>query len=172
MPLIDVVIPEGALDRECEQALMSDLTDIVLTWEGIDPADPVAQAASWVFLHRPEALFVGGERCEHPRYRVVARLPEGQLDQQRRAGLIAAVTDAVLDAEPPGRPRDAQRVWVFTQHVEEGTWGAGGKVMGLADITALVLGPSVGDAQTYASRRLAIAKAEREAVFGDRSDRS
>lgn len=102
---------------------------------------------------------------EHPRYRIVARVPEGQLDAERRSGMVAAVTKAVLDAESDGRPRDPFRVWVFTQQIPEGTWGSGGRVVGLADIVTFVLDGDVQAATAHAKRRLAITKAERDAIF-------
>ncbi|HET6918879.1 MAG TPA: tautomerase family protein [Jiangellaceae bacterium] len=164
MPMLDATIPDGALDPVAEKELMAKLTDILLHWEGADPANPVARSIAWVFLHRPAEVFVAGEPPEHPRYRIMASVPEGQLDAERRQGMVAAVTEAVLDAEPPGRPRDTFRVWVFTHAVPEGTWGGGGRVVGLADIATFVLDdPAAG--QAHAKRRLAAAKAERDAIF-------
>jgi phenylpyruvate tautomerase PptA (4-oxalocrotonate tautomerase family) len=164
MPMLDAHIPQGALDPSAEKELMSKLTDILLEWEGADPRNEVARSIAWVFLHRPAALFVGGELPDHPRYRIVASVPEGQLDTERRSGMVKAVTDAVLDAEPADRPRDPMRVWVFTHEVPEGTWGGGGRVVGLADIAAFAL-DDVEAGKTHAKRRLAVAKAERDAIF-------
>jgi phenylpyruvate tautomerase PptA (4-oxalocrotonate tautomerase family) len=103
-------------------------------------------------------------RVDLPRYRIVASVPEGQFDAKRRAGMVNAVTSAVLDAEPEGRPRDPSRVWVFTHEVPEVTWGGAGRVVGLADIVALVVGDAEA-AKAHAKKRLAVAKAERDAVF-------
>ncbi len=118
-----------------------------------------------MFLQRPAEVFVGGEAPEHPRYRIVASVPEGQLDDKRRAGMVEAVTNAVLDAEPEGRPRDPFRVWVFTHQVPEGTWGGGGRIFRLADIAAFALGGDEKAGRAHAQRRLAITKAERDAIF-------
>lgn len=164
MPMLDAYIPEGALAPEAEKELMAKLTDILLEWEGADPTNALARAIAWVFLHRPTEVFVGGELPEHPRYRIVASVPEGQLDAERRAGMVKAVTEAVLDAESPDRPRDPMRVWVFTYQVPEGTWGGGGRIVGLADIAGLVL-DDVEAGKAHAKRRLAKVKAEREAIF-------
>lgn len=164
MPMLDATIPQGALDPDREQALMAQLTDILLTWEGADPTNEIARSLAWVFLHRPAGMFVGGSPADLPRYRVVASVPEGQVDAKRRAGMVEAVTNAVLDAEPDGRPRDPWRVWVFTHEVPEGTWGGGGRVVGLADIAGLVIGDAEA-AHAHARKRLAVAKAERDAIF-------
>lgn len=163
MPMLDAYIPEGALEPPAEKELMTKLTDILLRWEGADPTDATARSIAWVFLHRP-AVYVAGEPAELPRYRIVASVPEGQLDAERRSGMVAAVTKAVLDAEPADRPRDPMRVWVFPQSVPEGTWGGGGRIFHLADIAAFVLGDAEAG-RTHAEKRLAITKAERDAVF-------
>ena len=164
MPMLDATIPHGALDPDREPALMAELTDILLRWEGADPTDEIARSLAWIFLHRPAGMFVAGSPAELPRYRVVASVPEGQFDAKRRAGMVEAVTNAVLDAEPEGRPRDSSRVWVFTHEVPEGTWGGGGRIVGLADIAARVLGDADA-AHAHAKKRLAVAKAERDAIF-------
>jgi phenylpyruvate tautomerase PptA (4-oxalocrotonate tautomerase family) len=164
MPMLDAYIPDGALDPDAERQLLMTLTDILLEHEGADPADPKARSLAWVFLHRPERMLVAGSDPDLPRYRIIASVPEGQLDNHRRASMVGAVTDAVLDAEPEGRAPDPWRVWVFTNQIPEGTWGGGGRIVGLGDIAGFV----IGDAEAgvaHAKRRLAASKAERDAIF-------
>ena len=165
--MLDAYIPEGALEPAAEARLMATLTDTLLRWEGADPADPRARSIGWVFLHRPTAVYVAGEQAaaDRPRYRIVASVPEGQLDDERRRCLVAEVTRNVLDAEPEGRDNDPMRVWVFAGQIPEGTWGGGGRLVGLADIATFVLGDAEAG-RAHAKRRLAAAKAERDAVFG------
>lgn len=165
MPMLDAYIPEGALDPSDEEQLVARLTDILLEWEGADPKNETARSIAWVFLHRPTQVFVGGEVPELPRYRIVASVPEGQLDARSRQGMVAAVTEAVLDAEPEGRPRDPFRVWVFAGSVPEGTWGGGGNIVGLADIVSFVRGGDTQAGAAHAKRKLAAARAERDAIF-------
>jgi phenylpyruvate tautomerase PptA (4-oxalocrotonate tautomerase family) len=165
MPMLDAYIPEGALEADAEKQLVAKLTDILLEWEGADPSNKVARSIAWVFLHRPTEVFVGGKVPELPRYRIVASVPEGQLDARGRQGMVAAVTEAVLDAEPRGRPRDPFRVWVFAGSIPEGTWGGGGNIVGLADIVSFVLEGDAEAGEAHAKRKLAAAKAERDALF-------
>ena len=153
MPMLDAFIPEGALSAAAEQKLMSDLTDILLRNEGADPTNPRARSLAWVFLHRPAAVFVAGERARDPRYRIVASVPEGQFDGDRRAAMVREVTDAVLAAEAGAYHPDPQRVWVFPNEVPEGTWGADGRINTLADIVGFVIGDD-DKARRYAQRRL------------------
>jgi phenylpyruvate tautomerase PptA (4-oxalocrotonate tautomerase family) len=154
MPLLEAYIPQGALEPDAEDALLARLTDVLLEHEGADPSNPQARALAWVYLFRPEALFVAGERATLPRYRGVVSVPEGQFDDERRQAMVAAVTEAVLDAEPEGRDRDPMRVWVFPTDVPDGTWGGGGRIVTLADIATFVTGDPEAS-RAYAERRLA-----------------
>jgi phenylpyruvate tautomerase PptA (4-oxalocrotonate tautomerase family) len=153
MPMLDAFITEGALSAPAEKALLARLTDILLVHEGADPADPAARSIAWVFLHRPAKVFVAGEPAEEPRYRFVVSVPEGQFDDARRQAMVEAVTDAVLDAEGGTHRRSRQRVWVFTNEVPDGTWGAGGSIVTLADIAGFVMGDA-NEGHAYAEQRL------------------
>jgi len=154
MPMLDAYIPEGALTEGAETKLLSELTDILLRNEGADPSNPMVRSIAWVFLHRPAAVFVAGEPATAPRYKVVATVPEGQFDDERRAAMVREVTDAVLDAEQGAHERDPSRVWVFPTELPDGTWGALGRINTLADIAGFALGdPERG--RRYAERRLA-----------------
>jgi phenylpyruvate tautomerase PptA (4-oxalocrotonate tautomerase family) len=60
MPRLDAHIPAGALTPAAEAQLLSTLTDLLIRHEGGDPTDPVVRSIAWVFLHRPEAVYVAG----------------------------------------------------------------------------------------------------------------
>ncbi|HEX4362021.1 MAG TPA: hypothetical protein VH141_31105 [Pseudonocardia sp.] len=164
MPMLDVYVPEAALRPEAEATLLGRLTDILMTWEGFDPADPVMRNVSWVFLHRPAAVFVAGTPATAPRYKVVATVPEGQLDERARASVVAEVTEAVLDAEEGRWPREVARIWVFPTEVPEGYWGGQGRVMHLADILGRVTDPET--ARALADKRIAASRAGRTVLPG------
>jgi phenylpyruvate tautomerase PptA (4-oxalocrotonate tautomerase family) len=154
MPMLDITIPENALAAKAEHELLARLTDILLENEGADPKDPRARSIAWVFLHRPSQVFVAGVQAPAPHYRVVASVPQGQFDDERRSAMVAAVTDAVLDAEEGQRTRDASRVWVFANEIPDGTWGGRGRIHRLADIAGMVMGDREKGRQ-YAEKRLA-----------------
>jgi len=152
--MLDAYIPAGALTPEAEERLLADLTDILITHEGADPTNPQVRSIAWLFVHRPQDVYVAGSRAETPRYRFVASVPEGQYDPERRQGMVASITEAVLDAEQGAHDRDPSRVWVFTPEIPDGTWGALGRVVTLADIATF----ATGDAErgrAYAEQRLA-----------------
>jgi len=159
MPQLDAYIPAGALTPQAEADLMAKVTDLLIHHEGADPTNETVRSIAWVFVHRPETVYVGGMPAAAPRYRFIASVPEGQFNEERRQAMTAEITDAVLDAEQGAHPRDPMRVWVFTLEVPDGAWGGGGRVATLADIAGLALGdPEAG--RDYAERVFAERRGE------------
>src|SRR5450631_2672098 len=99
MPMLDAYIPAGALTPEAEERLLAELTDLLIEHEGADPTNPQVRSIAWLFVHRPETVFVAGSPAATPRYRFVASVPEGQYDPERRTAMVHSITEAVLDAE-------------------------------------------------------------------------
>jgi phenylpyruvate tautomerase PptA (4-oxalocrotonate tautomerase family) len=154
MPMLDAHIPAGALAPKAEEQLLARLTDLLILNEGADPTNPQVRSIAWLFVHRPEAVFVAGEPASAPRYRFVASVPEGQYEPARREAMVRDITEAVLDAEAGAYERDPSRVWVFTPEVPDGTWGALGRIITLADIATFATGDAE-HGQRYAQERLA-----------------
>ncbi|MEV8441834.1 hypothetical protein AB0425_31005 [Actinosynnema sp. NPDC051121] len=161
MPMLDVHIPEGTFPADRETALMNRITEILIRHEGFDPADPTTRSVSWVFLHRPAAVYVGGAPADAPRYKVVPSVPEGQLDAAARAGVVREVTEAILDAEDGAWPRDPGRIWVFPTEVPEGHWGGRGEITPLERILGRLTGGDADLAAELAAKRIAASRAER-----------
>jgi phenylpyruvate tautomerase PptA (4-oxalocrotonate tautomerase family) len=163
MPMLDAYIPAGALSPEAEEKLLADLTDILIVNEGADPTSDQVRSIAWLFVHRPEAVYVAGSPATAPRYRFLASVPEGQYDPERRQAMVSAITERVLDAEEGAHDRDPSRVWVFTPEVPDGSWGAMGRVVTLADIATFATGdPERG--RRYAEQRLASRRAAAPAL--------
>ncbi|MBF6227803.1 tautomerase family protein [Nocardia abscessus] len=154
MPMLDAYIPDGALPAETEKVLLNTLTDVLLEHEGADPRNPAARALAKVWLHRPAAVLHAGEEPTAPHYRVIASVPEGQFDDERRASMVAAITEAILTAEDGRYDRDPLRIWVFANEIPDGTWGGGGRIARLADIVGVVMGDR-DKGRAYAEKRLA-----------------
>ena len=153
MPMLDAYIPEGALRPEAEELLLAKLTDALIVNEGADPTNPQVRSIAWLFVHRPEHVYVAGSPAAAPRYRFIASVPEGQYDAERRQAMVHSITEAVLDAEQGAHDRDPSRVWVFTPEIPDGTWGGAGRIVTLADIAAFATG-DVDAARAYAEERL------------------
>jgi phenylpyruvate tautomerase PptA (4-oxalocrotonate tautomerase family) len=133
MPMIDAYIPEGVLSVDAEATLFRELTDILIRHEGLDPANKRIRDVTWIFLHRP-IVFRAGEPARAPVYRITPTVPEGQYTDERRAGLVKEVTEAVARAE--GMPVEAvsARVWVFPTEIFDGGWGSRGVIRRITDI--------------------------------------
>jgi phenylpyruvate tautomerase PptA (4-oxalocrotonate tautomerase family) len=157
--MLDAYIPQGALTTDAEERLMATLTDLLITHEGADPTNERVRSIAWLFLHRPAEVFVAGAKADAPRYRFVASVPEGQYDPERRQAMVQSITDAVLDAENGAHERDPSRVWVFTPEIPDGTWGALGQIVTLADIATFATG-DLERGRQYAEQRLAARRVE------------
>lgn len=138
MPMIDVTIPEGALKAEAEQRLLKELTDILIRAEGFSPDNKIAQNVTWLFLHRPAAVYVAGARSDTPRYRIVPTVPEGQYTDATREALVKDVTEAVVRADGGKYEDIAPHVWVFPTEVPDGQWGGRGVIRRLPEIQAML----------------------------------
>ncbi len=158
MPMLDAYIPAGALSAKRERALIADLTDLLLRHEGADPTNAAVRQIAWVFLHRPEQVYVAGAPAQAPHYRLIASAPEGQYTAERRSSIVREMTEAVLAAEDGRYERDRSRVWVLTPEVPDGSWGGDGKIQTLADIVGRALNDAEAGrryAQTTFARRRA-----------------
>jgi phenylpyruvate tautomerase PptA (4-oxalocrotonate tautomerase family) len=150
MPMCDAHIPADVLPADAEQHLLATVTDILLRNEGADPADEVARAIAWIFVHRPQA-YVAGRPATAPYYKFECRVPEGQYNEERRSAVVAGITAAVAEAEGGRWPDPEGRVWVFASEVPDGDWGVRGRPHHLADIFEIVRPGS----RAYASKLLA-----------------
>ena len=159
MPMIDALIPEGALKPEAETRLLKELTDILISAEGFDPnTNKVAQSVTWLFLHRPAAIFVAGAKSATPRYRIVTTVPEGQYTDEARKLLVRKVAEAIARAEGGTFEEVSSRVWVFPTEIPDGQWGGrGGKIARLPEIQAMLesdeRGRKVGEERLARRRR-------------------
>jgi len=139
MPMIDLCIPEGALEPKAEQRLIEELSETLIRLEGYEPDNRRARAVTWVFVHRT-TVFVAGAPAAEPRYRAVLAAPEGQYDQDVREAVVREVSEAFARAEGRSLDEVSHRVWVFPVDVPDGTWGSRGRVQRLPDIVAFLEG--------------------------------
>lgn len=136
MPMIDLTYPEGALPAARRQALVEDLTTVLLRAERAPDTD-FFRSVTWVYLHElpPDAVNAGGRPVAEPTFRVEVRVPEGALSQRRKGELVAEATRVVLEAAEL-EEADAMRVWVLIAEVPEGNWGAAGNVVSFEQLRA------------------------------------
>jgi hypothetical protein len=162
MPMLDAYIPEGALSPSAERDLVAKVTDLLIEHEGVDPANAKARHLAWVFVHRPQ-VYVAGAPPKSPRYRFICHVPEGQYNDERRAAVTAAMTQAVAEAEDGAWPHPEFRVCVFSFEVPDGMWGGGERIIRLPDIYELVWPPQPGmDGEPRETAEQVLAERRRE----------
>ncbi len=142
MPMIDLTLPQGALKPEAKDRLMQELTRSLLKWEGA-PDNPQAASIAWAYVdERPAGdVYVGGVKqpAAAARYRVIVTVPQGALDDQRKAGLVEEVNRLVLAAEgSQPNPQNGLRVWCIIREVPDGNWASLGRIFRIKDIAAFV----------------------------------
>jgi phenylpyruvate tautomerase PptA (4-oxalocrotonate tautomerase family) len=166
MPFCDAYISEGALSPRAERELLGKITDLLLEHEGVDPSNEMGRSLAWVFVHRHE-MYVAGEPPRAPYYRFVYQVPEGQYNEERRAAVIAATTQAVVEAEDCSWAHPELRVVVFTNEIKDGTLGGAGRILRLPDIYELFSG---GEGREAAEQVLAARRRGEDWVVGGLDD--
>ncbi len=134
MPHIHVTAPEGTLKKEDQDALMSRISNAVLTAEGAPLNHAGAQSLVWAYYaEQPlDALYVGGENVAQPPFRIAVTTPKGALDVAGREGLTEAIGVIVDDIVGPFEGRLNQ--WTMFYEIDEGSWAGSGQVFPLAGI--------------------------------------
>ncbi|MCD0452987.1 tautomerase family protein [Actinocorallia sp. API 0066] len=140
MPMIKLTVPAGSLTEKGRDGVQRDLAAALLRWEGA-PDTEFFRSVAWSYLiELPPGAQTTAED-EAPRFLVEVTVPEGALSERRKAGLVEEATQIVLAAADL-TSADALRVWVLIQEQPDGTWGAGGSIIRLADLKALAQAPT------------------------------
>jgi phenylpyruvate tautomerase PptA (4-oxalocrotonate tautomerase family) len=136
MPLVQVTAPQNALNKPQQDALMSRISNAVLTAEGAPLADPGAQSLVWAYYQElpVSKIYVGGENLGQPPFRIDVTTPQGALTEAARNALVNALGDIVDDIVGPYEGR--LNHWAMLYEVDEGSWAGGGQVFPLAGIQA------------------------------------
>jgi phenylpyruvate tautomerase PptA (4-oxalocrotonate tautomerase family) len=139
VPMIDVTLPEGTLTDEQRAALADRLTTTLLHWEGAGDIPFSRQITLVYFDERPAgSIYVAGEQATDARYRLLVTIPHGSItDDERKAGLVEALTRDVLEVDGSQADDASFRVWVFIHEVPDGHWAGAGRVFRLRDIVKL-----------------------------------
>jgi phenylpyruvate tautomerase PptA (4-oxalocrotonate tautomerase family) len=134
MPTIVITYPQRAIPAHQQTPLLAAATKALVRWEGIkDPEDPQSGATVWTYLQPiPEGFHaVNGTPAQagpQARFLIEVSVPEGIVTGERKQGLIAELTQAVLAAaEAPDDPRQAGRVYCLIYELGDGNWGARGQ---------------------------------------------
>jgi phenylpyruvate tautomerase PptA (4-oxalocrotonate tautomerase family) len=133
MPYLQIIAPQGLLDKAAQGALVSRVSDAILKAERADTHDAAAQSLVWAhFVDLPQdAIYVGGKLIEQPPLRIAVHTPEGALTDITRGELVSAIGQIVDDLIGPMEGR--LNHWAMLYEVTDGNWGAG-QVLRLPDI--------------------------------------
>jgi phenylpyruvate tautomerase PptA (4-oxalocrotonate tautomerase family) len=89
-------------------------------------------------VHEAKASAIAGKvrgPGKAPLYRVLLSMPKGSMNESRKAGLVADVTEAIMRLEPRDRwKHDVNRVWCIVVDVPDGDWGVAGQMTTLQDL--------------------------------------
>ncbi|MEU6713085.1 tautomerase family protein [Nonomuraea sp. NPDC046802] len=143
MPFVEVFVPRGALREDQRATLSEELVAEVMQVEGA-PDTEAARSISWLVFHDVDAWSVGGTAVpadEPARYVVRVSVPEGSLDDDKRAEMVRRVTAVLAKADDdPDRLYAEPSAWVHLIEIPDGNWGAFGRVVRLPDIINYVIG--------------------------------
>jgi phenylpyruvate tautomerase PptA (4-oxalocrotonate tautomerase family) len=141
MPMMDLVLEEGALGREAKAWLVEELTALLLEFEGPPACGEPVRPVTWCFVDEvpADSTLVDRPPDGRPVYQIVVSMPGcadargGPARAFRCEGLVQGVTELVLEAEGrPMTPSDALRVRVQVREDRDSSWGAFDPALGPA----------------------------------------
>lgn len=134
MPLIQVTATKGTLNQADQDALLKRVSNAVLKAERAPIDYPGAQALAWAyFTEQPEgSVYVGGENLAQTPLRIAVTTPDGALNADTRAELVADIATIVDDIVGPYEGR--LNHWTMLYDQTEGNWSGNGQVFPLAAI--------------------------------------
>jgi phenylpyruvate tautomerase PptA (4-oxalocrotonate tautomerase family) len=137
MPMIDLTVPPGALSEEHKATLVEELTNLIVKWEEGTQARATAtrpgpSSTKPTASRSPAGC---GPPARRPLYRVIVSIPKGSLNDDRKAGLVADVTETIMETErrEPWK-HDPHRVWCIVNDMPDGDLGAGRRILRLRDL--------------------------------------
>lgn len=142
MPLAELTLTRGSLNDAKLGVLAREITELLVVHQGARPDSHAARSITCFEVTElaPNRIFVGGEMTNESRYRMTFTIPEGAMDEARKASLAETSTRAILAAE--GTPFDEQsscRVWCIFQEVPDGNWASSGRIYRWRDIIRWVV---------------------------------
>jgi phenylpyruvate tautomerase PptA (4-oxalocrotonate tautomerase family) len=142
MPFIIVHVTKGAIPADARAQTAEALTSAIMKVETGGHDKPSFRAISALVLNEVEATAwaVGGAFDQGASAVVEIRVPEGAVDDEKRAAMARESYACLAASSPALRDADGtRRVWSHIIEIKEGNWGAGGRTVRLSDIAAIGL---------------------------------
>jgi phenylpyruvate tautomerase PptA (4-oxalocrotonate tautomerase family) len=140
MPLIEVFLPKDTIEPDKREELSKQLVAEVMRTEGVPNTD-AGRSISWLLWHEIDGWWVGQDRvsASDPRYVVRVGVPEGAMDDAKRAAIIQSVTAVLAKSEDdPSRLEREPAAFVIIDELRDGNLGAMGRVTRFSDIKQLL----------------------------------
>jgi phenylpyruvate tautomerase PptA (4-oxalocrotonate tautomerase family) len=135
MPRLDLTITADVLGEDEKQQLMRDLGAALLRAEGA-PDTAFFRSITWAHLHElPAEAIQTPDGPAEPHAVIDVSVPDGALNEKRKASLVKEATEIILDATGWG-PEAGVRVWTLVRDVPEGNWGAAGQIVHFEQLRA------------------------------------
>jgi phenylpyruvate tautomerase PptA (4-oxalocrotonate tautomerase family) len=135
MPRLDLTITADVLEGDQKQQLMRDLGAALLRAEGA-PDTAFFRSITWAHLHElPAEAIQTPDGTAEPHAIIDVSVPDGALNEKRKASLVEDTTKLILDATGWGDDAGV-RVWTLIRDVPEGNWGAGGQIVHFEQLRA------------------------------------
>src|SRR5690349_4370321 len=116
MPRLDLTIPAETLSAEGKQELLRDLGATLLRAEGA-PNTEFFRSITWTHLHElPAEAIQTPDGLAEPHAIIDVSVPEGALNEERKARLVEEATKVVLEATGWGDDAGV-RVWTLIRDV-------------------------------------------------------
>jgi phenylpyruvate tautomerase PptA (4-oxalocrotonate tautomerase family) len=138
LTIVTVNAPEGAISLGQRAALATSLTDAVLEIEvGQSSTSARAGFQVWFRDFDPSYVAIGGRltsKADGPAFPIHTDIAvmDGAWPQEDRASVIARVYDALTGAL--GFAEASPAWWVTFRVIDEGSWGARGRVLSVLDL--------------------------------------
>jgi phenylpyruvate tautomerase PptA (4-oxalocrotonate tautomerase family) len=135
MPRLDLTITADVLGEDEKQQLMRDLGAALLRAEGA-PDTAFFRSITWAHLHElPAEAIQTPDGPAEPHAVIDVSVPDGALNEKRKASLVEETTKLILDATGWGDDAGV-RVWTLIRDVPEGNWGAAGQIVHFEQLRA------------------------------------
>lgn len=148
MPYIRVSTPAGLLSDDQRADLAERLTLAIMKIEtGGHDTPGFRSISALVFDEIAGGCWaIGGRLQDMPAAAVVdIRVPHGALDQDRRQAMTEASYRTLCEVSPQLAAADGvRRIWTHLFELDEGSWGAGDRIVDLNDVRSIASAPYSG----------------------------
>jgi len=125
MPMIDIIVEEGALDKEAMKIMPNKVANLCLEAERLSGVKR-AEELTWIYIHESPGSMVlqASGKPSKPLYRIHVTTIKGLLDKTRKQSLGSDLAKLfyALEGSAWNEEEARNRVWTLFFDKEEGDW--------------------------------------------------